>query len=237
MTEWVKRNWNRLNADLRDSPERKFLSPIIFNQYVTTLPLIKEYAQGDLIDLGCGYMPFRPYVRDQVSAYEGIDVFSYSDDITYIGDIQEMSFIDNEKYDTALCLEVLEHISDVMKALDEIHRILKPNAILILSVPHLSRIHDAPNDYYRFTEFGISKLLERSGFHLIRLTKTGGLFSFIGHQMSTLVLSAFHDLPILNSIIFNLNGVLITRFCYWLDLVLDRNGIFASGYSVVCLKT
>jgi len=43
---------------------------------------------------------------------------------------------DSGTFDAVTCIEVLEHLSDDGKALDEIHRVLKPDAVLVLTVPH-----------------------------------------------------------------------------------------------------
>ena len=38
--------------------------------------------------------------------------------------------------DVALCLEVLEHIEDDQRAVREIHRVLRPDGLLIAAVPY-----------------------------------------------------------------------------------------------------
>ena len=50
-------------------------------------------------------------------------------------DIHNLPFND-ESFDCVVCTEVLEHVYSPYKALDEIHRILKPKGSLILSVPN-----------------------------------------------------------------------------------------------------
>lgn len=47
-------------------------------------------------------------------------------------------------FDAILCTEVLEHVHDPLKALDEFARLLKPNGKLILTVPFASLVHMAP---------------------------------------------------------------------------------------------
>ena len=50
--------------------------------------------------------------------------------------------------------------------LDEVHRVLRPVAYFLISVNQAWRTHDPPNDYYRFTQFGLKHVLEKS--HLTR---------------------------------------------------------------------
>ena len=65
--------------------------------------------------------------------YDTADLFR--EDVDYKVDIQNMSIIDDEKYDLLICSHVLEHVKDDKKALEELYRILKPNGLGILLVP------------------------------------------------------------------------------------------------------
>ena len=49
-------------------------------------------------------------------------------------DICDLPFKDNT-YDVILCNHVLEHISDDIKAMQELYRVLKPNGMAILQIP------------------------------------------------------------------------------------------------------
>ncbi len=236
MKNWLKTNRLKIERDLLMSKKRHLFSPLYYSQYKVTLELIRKYAKGDLIDLGCGDMPFKQYISGQVGLYDGLDLLPRSEEIRYIGDIQDMHMISEAQYDSALCLEVLEHLPYPERALKEINRILKPGGYLILSVPHLSRLHDEPHDYFRFTRHGIEEILSRNGFNIISLNSRGGLFSFLGHQVSTLTLSFFWNVSFLKNIAFWLNGILITRLSYWIDQCFDLSGIFAAGYSAVAQK-
>lgn len=65
----------------------------------------------------------------------------------------------NESVGTVLLLETLEHVEFPRKAIDEIHRILKPNGILIMSSVFVFPIHNYPSDYWRFTPEAFKSLL------------------------------------------------------------------------------
>lgn len=66
--------------------------------------------------------------------------------------------------DVVLLLDVLEHLPDPEQALARIHAALKPGGRLILKVPFLYPVHDAPHDYTRWTACGHRALAERLGF-------------------------------------------------------------------------
>lgn len=72
-------------------------------------------------------------------------------------DITKMK--DKEKYDVILCLNVLEHVYEFQKAVDNLHRSLKKNGILCIAVPFVFPLHDEPIDFWRFTEHSLRNIL------------------------------------------------------------------------------
>ncbi|HLF24924.1 MAG TPA: class I SAM-dependent methyltransferase [Anaerolineae bacterium] len=232
----VALNRRKIERDLRDSPRRRYFSAILLGQYRVTVPLIQKYATGALIDLGCGVMPYRSFIEDHVSRYDSLDPRPQLPGITYQADIQAMAQILDATYDSAICLEVLEHVPEPFKAMAEIYRILKPGGILIVSVPHLSRLHEEPYDFFRFTRYGLMSLFQTAGFEVVQIVLRGGLFSFLSHQVSTITLGLTWSIPLVRTVVFFLNEWLCVRPSYFLDAHLDRSGIFALGYTCVVRK-
>jgi SAM-dependent methyltransferase len=75
-----------------------------------------------------------------------------------VASVTALPFAD-ASFDAALMFEVLEHVTDPAAAVGELYRVLKPSGVLLLSTPWSLEIHDAPGDYYRFTEHGLHHLL------------------------------------------------------------------------------
>jgi SAM-dependent methyltransferase len=176
---WLGANRTQIEYDLPTITERRYFSPLFYGQYQVIVPLLHQYARGKLIDLGCGVMPFRSILPDWIERYHALDIFPRAAGLTLIGDIQHLGMIPSAFYDSALCLEVLEHVPDPWQACREICRILKPGGVLILSVPHLSRLHDLPHDYYRYTHVGLTHMLRSAGLELVVIKTKGGLFTFL----------------------------------------------------------
>jgi len=88
---------------------------------------------------------------------------------TFIADIckNNKTLISDNTYDYVVCTEVLEHTLQPFKAVNEIHRLLKKNGYLFMSVPFNFRIHGPLPDCWRFTEHGIRELLRK--FDIINL--------------------------------------------------------------------
>ncbi len=89
----------------------------------------------------------------------GIDI-RQGPGVDIVASAYEMPFKDGE-FDIVVCVAVLEHFDDPHRAIAEIYRVLKPGGRIIISVPFLFPIHDAPGDYWRFTKYGLAKMFER----------------------------------------------------------------------------
>jgi len=74
-----------------------------------------------------------------------------------VASVYALPFGDAE-FDVVLCCSVLEHLEDPRKAIAEMMRVLKPQGSIIVSVPFLFPLHDAPGDYWRFTKYGLKSL-------------------------------------------------------------------------------
>jgi len=78
---------------------------------------------------------------------------------------------DDASFDAVLCNQVLEHVFTPDAFLKEIARVLRPRGRLLLTVPFVWDEHEQPYDYARYSSFGLSALLERSGFYIVRQRK------------------------------------------------------------------
>ena len=113
-------------------------------------------------------------------------------------DICDEKFINKIKFrpDIVCCFEVLEHTKEPRKAIDNIYQLLDQGGKVFLSVPFNFHIHDEPNDYYRFTYYGLKLIFNKFSYvtiknrngwlesifvNLIRLEKENNIMSkFIG---------------------------------------------------------
>lgn len=78
-----------------------------------------------------------------------------------VGDLcSENLALESESYDIVVCSEVLEHCYNPITAVSNLRRVLKKGGKLILTTPFIFPIHEAPHDYFRYTEFGLKHLLK-----------------------------------------------------------------------------
>lgn len=84
-----------------------------------------------------------------------------------IQSIENKTPFDSEAFDGVVLNEVLEHLWHDVSALNEIHRILNKNGILVITVPYLSNSQDVPEFHVRVhSPRTIRRLLENCGFKL-----------------------------------------------------------------------
>ena len=142
---------------------------------------------GDVLDVGCGAMPFRALLPNDVH-YQGIDVpvagsfGMHSHPEIMIFDGVRIPFPDCS-WDGILCTEVLEHASDPEVLIAEMQRVLRPGGILLLTVPFAARVHHAPHDYHRFTRFRLQALL--AGFN-VEIEERGNDYAVIANKLVVL---------------------------------------------------
>ncbi len=90
-------------------------------------------------------------------------------------------------FDAILCSEVLEHVPEPTKALDEFARLLKPGGKLILTAPFASLVHFAPYHYCSgFSRYWYEHHLAERGFQINTLIPNGDWFTYCQQELMRL---------------------------------------------------
>jgi SAM-dependent methyltransferase len=148
---------------------------------------------GDVLDVGAGQSPWRAWLP-VATRYQGIDV-GYADefgmdsnrtDIVYC-DGRVMPF-DDATFDCVLCIEVLEHSEDPQLLISEIARVIRPEGIVLLTVPWSARLHHLPHDYHRFTRAGLKNLFTQNGFGDLDIHERGNDIGAIANKLTVLTI-------------------------------------------------
>jgi SAM-dependent methyltransferase len=156
---------------------------------------------GNLLDVGCGRMPYKDLVlkNSAVSRYTGLDIDSalvyekgVGPDATWDGTTMPFA---NGTFDCALLTEVLEHAPDPLALLREVRRVLKPGAVLCFTTPFVWPYHETPHDAQRWTSYGLARQLEAAQFHDIEVGLIGNwhssLAQFLGWWVARAPMSRF----------------------------------------------
>lgn len=158
-----------------------FQPPITKSFFLTRSKLyanIKEntkFLHGKMMDIGCGSKPYKHLIS--VDEYIGIDFQGEghsheNEQIDVFYDGITIPF-ENDTFDSVLSSEVIEHVFNLPKLLSEINRVMKTDANLVMTCPFIIAEHEVPNDFARYTSFGIKHLLNTHGFEIIYYKKIG----------------------------------------------------------------
>ncbi|MEO6452818.1 MAG: class I SAM-dependent methyltransferase [Ginsengibacter sp.] len=148
--------WGRLKFFGRMIPDLQIKT--IYKDVKQALPTFT----GNVLDVGCGQSPYRFLLSQKETTYFGIDIkdadkFKYfnADIIEFNG--EDIPF-ESEKFNAVICTEVLEHVFHFQKLIDEMYRVCKANADLIVTIPWSARYHYIPWDFFRYTPASLTKM-------------------------------------------------------------------------------
>jgi SAM-dependent methyltransferase len=233
--ERLRRNRAELAVALGAGKYAEF-SPLQVARCRESARLIEAYARGRVLDVGCGHMIFRSAVLAHAVSYEGLDVAPRVGGVHFIDDACEMRSVPSSAFDTVLCFEVLEHLAAPERALAAIAAVLRPGGTLLVTVPHLSRLHEEPHDFFRYTGYGLRALAERVGLEVLEVRPYGGLATFLGHQVSTGLLGSLWSVRVVREVAYQVNRIALVYPALWVDRLVDRQHLFATGYALAARR-
>jgi SAM-dependent methyltransferase len=152
-------------------------------QWLLGIPLYTELRpllgslRGSVLDVGCGYKPYRSWMPE-VTRHYGIDVFAGPEVDAVITAGKKWPVRDGE-FDAVLCTQVLEHVADLDVTLSELIRALRPGGEAVITMPFIASEHNSPHDYRRLSRHGLPMLL-RDRLEIISVRPHGGVGSTVG---------------------------------------------------------
>lgn len=169
----------------RTISRREFFNPSLIGIFTNPFFFIKRgiyrgikanasYMKGIMLDFGCGPKPYECLFS--VDKYVGLEFGESSHDhrdsqIDVLYDGRRIPFAD-VTFDSVLAVEVFEHVLDLEEILRELHRVMKPNGHMLITMPFAWEEHETPHDYRRYTSYGIATLLNKQGFEVIDINKS-----------------------------------------------------------------
>lgn len=130
----------------------------------------QDFAQYD----GCG---------DGVGLQKGAWDQSQLDIVCDITSIPEP----DASFDAVMCVEVLEHLPDPIRALRELARLLKPGGTLIITAPVCSLTHFSPHFYYTgYSRYFYGHWLGTLGFEIEDMDWNGNYFEYLAQELRRL---------------------------------------------------
>ena len=195
----------------------------------------KHASDGKTLDIGCASSVYSKYFPNRV----GLDIKAGAG-VDVVADAHKLPF-DDESFNIVLCTEVLEHLHSPEIAINEMERVLIKGGKLILTTRFIFPIHEAPNDYFRYTKYGLRHLF--SGWDILgikeeisTLRTIAVLMQRIGYQ-TKLKGGKFSKIIVflLAKLIYSLDWMVKEEFG---DIKRSKKevGIMTSGYYIICQK-
>jgi SAM-dependent methyltransferase len=139
---------------------------------------LERHASGRLVDLGCGEIPLFGRYRSLVDEAICLDRFpgtaTSRRHLDLFADLGAGIPLRTDSVDTLLVTDVLEHLETPSTLWREAARVLRAGGRLVVGVPFLYRIHEAPHDYHRYTRYRLESFCAEHGFEPISLEPYGG---------------------------------------------------------------
>jgi len=140
--------------------------------------LAPQYVKGDLLEVGCGEGRGIDWLLPSIKSYTAIDKIApvierlqqkYPQSKFFSGNIPPLSAFSNNSFDTIVSFQVIEHIQDDLLFLKEIHRLLKPGGIALLTTPN--RPYSLSRNPWHIREYTAQELtdLARKFFHNVSM--------------------------------------------------------------------
>ena len=152
-------------------------------------------------------------------------------------DYKKLNFKKNT-FDLILIPNLMHHIFDHNYLLRSCRKFLKKNGTIYIFEPTLREIHQIPDDFFRFTPYGLKKILENLDFKKINFDTSGGPFTAAHYCLD----QASQFLPKKEKkkfdSIFKVNN---SSFFNLLDLkykknLVRKNNIFPTSFSIMATK-
>jgi len=134
-----------------------------------------------VVDVGCGNKPYFPWFRPYASRYVGVDAYP-GPNVDEVAPAEDLGCLGAETADVVLCTQVLEHAENPSRVVGEIHRVLRPGGLCMLSTHGVFVYHGQPHDYWRWTHEGLQRLFASSApFARLEVIPTEGIASTIAN--------------------------------------------------------
>ncbi len=153
------------------------------HKLIRALERARTHARGDLLDVGCGAMPFARLFDGRVTRYWGTDLLGSPD----LGDATPVAYSRAEalpfragSFDTVMGLAMFTYVPEPQRMLAEVRRVLRPGGALLLECVQMGPLYPLHVDYYRYTRHGAAYQLQAAGFEPLEFIPIGGLWARVG---------------------------------------------------------
>ena len=145
---------------------------------------LREHCRGEVLDVG-GWDFVRTAIDKRIP-FERWTTLEPDPERTLDADDPRVSMLHGDgcamklpdaSFDTLLNIQVLEHVLEPLRMVDECARVLRPGGKGVFFVATTSTMHLAPHYYGNFSRYWIEGAMRRAGLEIVELRPIGGVWS------------------------------------------------------------
>lgn len=135
----------------------------------------KSFLTWKILDFWCWEKPYKDmFIFD---SYTWVDFKNTGHDnsqnqVDVFWDGKKLPFEDST-FDSVIATEVFEHIFDIDNVLQELYRVLKKDAQIVITIPFVIHEHEIPYDFARYTHYWIVHIFQKNGFEIVKNEQYG----------------------------------------------------------------
>ena len=221
------------------------INPAYREQWVVEkLKILKSPTIITLLDVGAGSSPYRKICESLEYKYYSHDFNEYHLSETPDNSIglhnpeweyashdfvcEILSIPEDITYDLILCTEVFEHIPDPVRAMEKLTKLVKPGGIIIITVPFMSLMHQAPYWFQSgLSPYWFNYWSEKNNLEIINLEVFGDYIDLLQQEGVRFLYSVlkFRGAGKLANLIMNILLIFRKR--------VDQNLLYAGGFGTL----
>lgn len=159
-------------------------------RYRQLFEVLRRHCHGQILDVGGGAF-VNTAIEERVRFDEWTVIEPHEADLPKIvdprvrvrvGDGQALDLAGNA-FDTVLSIQVLEHVFEPIRMIEELYRVVRPGGAVIVMVPQTANIHHAPHHYQNLTRYWLEAAADRLGAEVVEYHALGGAWSTVASRL------------------------------------------------------
>jgi SAM-dependent methyltransferase len=159
-------------------------------RYRILFDVLRRHCRGRVLDVGGGSF-VATAIEERVPFDEWTIVEPHEADLPVLNDRRVRLIvgdgnaleIEGNQFDTVLSIQVLEHIFEPIRMIEELYRVTTPGGHLVVMVPQTANLHHLPQHYQNFTRYWLDAASHRLGAEVVEYHALGGAWSTIASRV------------------------------------------------------
>jgi SAM-dependent methyltransferase len=181
-------------AETRSFPGQNLITAIRYKgrdlRYRALFDVLRAHCRGAVLDVGGGAF-VRTAIAERVGFASWTVVEPDAADLPVVDDPRVCTMVGDgcaldlpdASFDTVLSIQVLEHVFEPIRMMQELYRVTKPGGTLVVMAPQTANIHHVPHHYQNFTRYWLEAAAERLDAEVLSYQPMGGAWSSVASRL------------------------------------------------------